>query len=121
MRARFILSEMGIGLRRNLTMTVAAVITVAIAMFGFASGWLIHKQASHTRDYWAGKIEVSVFLTNGVTETQRETLLNQLASLPNVAHVYYESKQQAYQRFKQEWSDAPELVSLVSPNTLPES
>ena len=30
MRARFVLSEMAIGLRRNLSMTIAVVLTVAI-------------------------------------------------------------------------------------------
>jgi len=32
MRAKFVLSEVGIGLRRNLTMTFAVMITVAISL-----------------------------------------------------------------------------------------
>ena len=41
MRARFILSEVGIGLRRNLTMTFAVVITVAISLSLLGIGLLL--------------------------------------------------------------------------------
>ena len=62
MRAQFILSEIGIGLRRNLTMTVAVVVTIAISLALFGSGLLIGKQVVLLKGFWYDKIEVSVFL-----------------------------------------------------------
>ena len=44
MRARFILSEVGIGLRRNLTMTFAVVVTVAISLSLLGIGLLSNAQ-----------------------------------------------------------------------------
>ena len=41
MRAQFVLSEVGIGLRRNLTMTIAVIVTVAISLALFGAGLLI--------------------------------------------------------------------------------
>ena len=42
MRVQFVLQEIWIGLRRNLTMTIALVVTVAIAMALFGTGVLLN-------------------------------------------------------------------------------
>ena len=57
MRARFLLSEVRIGLRRNLTMTFAVVITVAISLSLLGIGLLSNAQVSAMKDYWYNKIE----------------------------------------------------------------
>ena len=44
MRVQFVLQEIWIGLRRNLTMTIALVVTVAIAMALFGTGVLLKMQ-----------------------------------------------------------------------------
>lgn len=132
MRAQFILSEIGIGLRRNLTMTIAVVLTVAISLGLAGGGWLFHKQVNVMKDYWYDKIEVTVFLcdTNSsstncagkdVTDEQRQQLNTDLHATPEVDKVFYESKADAYKRFKEQFKDSPDLVNNVSPNALPES
>jgi cell division transport system permease protein len=131
-RASFVLSEIGIGLRRNLTMTVAVVVTVAISLALFGAGLLIREQVSTMKDYWYDKVEVSVYLCgegsnstncNGtpVTDEQRTLLQNDLQATPLVEKVYYESKQDAYARFKEQFKDSPDLVQNVTPDALPES
>jgi cell division transport system permease protein len=131
-RASFVLSEIGIGLRRNLTMTVAVVVTVAISLALFGAGLLIREQVSTMKDYWYDKVEVSVYLCgegsnsancNGtpVTDDQRAQLQTDLQATPLVEKVYYESKQDAYARFKEQFKDSPDLVSNVTPDALPES
>ncbi len=62
MRAGFLFSEVRIGLRRNLTMTFAVVITVAISLTLLGIGLLANSQVRVMKDYWYDKIEVSVFL-----------------------------------------------------------
>ena len=132
MRASFVLSEIGIGLRRNLTMTIAVVVTVAISLALFGAGLLIREQVSTMKDYWYDKVEVSVYLCgegsstgtcNGtpVTEEQRNQLQTDLQSTPLVEKVYYESKQDAYKRFREQFKDSPDLVQNVTPDALPES
>ena len=132
MRASFVISEIGIGLRRNLTMTVAVVVTVAISLALFGAGLLIREQVSTMKDYWYDKVEVSVYLCgegsnsancNGtpVTDEQRAQLQHDLQATPLVQKVYYESKQDAYKRFKEQFKDSPDLVQNVTPDALPES
>ncbi len=46
---------------------------------------------------------------------------NDLRSNPQVKEVFYESKDDAYKRFKEQFKESPELVDNVSPQALPES
>ena len=62
MRAGFLFKEVRIGLRRNLTMTFAVMITVAISLTLLGVGLLSNSQVRVMKDYWYDKIEVSVFL-----------------------------------------------------------
>ncbi|MDQ1695938.1 MAG: cell division transport system permease protein [Frankiaceae bacterium] len=121
MRARFVLSEMAIGLRRNLSMTVAVVLTVAISLAGLGVAWLMREQVNTMKDFWYGKIEVSVFLDKNVTQPQRLAISDELDNLPQVEHVFYESKEQAYIRFKQQFASEKALVANTSKDALPES
>ncbi|HVE74859.1 MAG TPA: permease-like cell division protein FtsX [Mycobacteriales bacterium] len=132
MRAQFVLSEIGIGLRRNLTMTIAVVVTVAISLALFGAGLLIREQVSTMKDFWYDKVEVSVYLCGeasqaascsggAITEDQRNQLLDDLENTPLVERVFYESQQQAYERFKDQFKESPDLVANVSADALPES
>ncbi len=67
MRARFLLSEVRIGLRRNLTMTFAVVVTTAISLSLLGIGLLSNAQVGAMKDYWYDKIEVSVFLCGNLS------------------------------------------------------
>jgi cell division transport system permease protein len=73
------------------------------------------------KDYWYDKVEVSIYLTQDVTQAQRDALATDLSADPLVQKVYYEDQQQAYDRFKQQFKGSPDLVKEVSPSELPES
>jgi cell division transport system permease protein len=131
-RAQFVFSEIGIGLRRNLTMTIAMIVTVAISLALFGSGLLIRKQVETMKDFWYDKVEISVYLCgessqavtcNGapVSEAQRNQLLTDLEATPQVAEVFYESQEQAYELFQEKFQDSPDLVDNVTAEALPES
>jgi cell division transport system permease protein len=131
-RASFVLSEIGIGLRRNLTMTIAGVVTVAISLAIFGAGLLAQRQVSAMKDFWYDKVEVSMYLCgdgskgpncNGtaVTQEQRTQLLHDVSTNPLVAKVYYESQQQAFENFKKQFKDSKDLIQNVTPDALPES
>ena len=133
MRAQFVFQEVWTGLRRNLTMTIALVVVVAISLSLLGTGLLFVKQVDNTRTYWQGKVEISVYLCtstspstqcrqNGpATPSEIAAIGQNLRSLPEVEHVYYESQSQAYQNFKQDFSQDPSFVSTVSPGEIPNS
>lgn len=132
MRFRFVLGEVLTGIRRNVTMTVAVIITVAVSLALFGAGLLVRAQVDLMKDYWYDKVQVSIYLCgatsealsckNGpVTEAQREEIRSGLEALkPLVAEVYYETSAEAYERFREQFRDAP-ILSNITPDQLPES
>lgn len=131
MRARFLLSEVGIGLRRNLTMTFAVVVTTAISLSLLGIGLLSNAQVTAMKDYWYDKIEVSVFLCGTLSESsscadgvvtadQRLTIQTDLQRLPVVESVFYESQSQAFERFQERFKDSA-IAQNVTADQLPES
>lgn len=132
MRGQFILSEIGVGLRRNVTMTVAVVVTLMISLTLIGTGLLIREQVTAMKGYWYDKVEVTVYLCGTtstspgcagreVTAAERTQLASALHASPQVKQVFYESKDQAYSRFKEQFKDSPDLVANVNPDALPES
>ncbi len=132
MRLQFVLSEMGIGLRRNLSMTISVILVTMVSLFFFGFGLLSSAQVSTMKDYWYDRVEVSIFMCGQasevpncadgeVTQAQRTELQTQLNSLkPLVQTVYYESKQESFQRFKQQFKNSAILDNLKV-DQMPES
>jgi len=130
MRAQFVFQEVWIGLRRNLTMTIALVVVVAISLSLLGTGLLFVQQVNQTRTFWQGKVQLSVYLCtkfsaspqctkNGAATQAEITSIHQtLAALPQVASVTYVSQPAAYQQFKTMF---PSMVSSVSAGDIPDS
>ena len=132
MRARFVFSEVWNGLRRNLTMTIAVIITVGVSLALFGVSLLVRAQVDTMKDFWYDKVEVSIFLCNEnsdsascaggkVTDAQKQQIQADLESLkPLVEDIYFETQDEAYQRFLQQFRNSP-IVDNVTPDALPES
>jgi cell division transport system permease protein len=131
MRAQFLAAEIGIGLRRNLTMTIAVVVTTAVSLTFVGAALLLRAQIAEMKDFWYDRVEVSVFLcgqdsepvvcpAGEVTQEQREQIEADLEALPQVDTVYYESKQEAFERFREQFEDSA-LSQNITPEAMPES
>jgi len=131
MRAGFLFSEVRIGLRRNLTMTFAVIITVAISLTLLGIGLLANSQVRVMKDYWYDKIEVSVFLCGSLSESsscasgpvsqeQRDSIKSDIEALPVVDKVYYESQSQAFIHFQERFKGSA-IAQNVTQDQLPES
>ena len=121
MRVNFVLSEVATGLRRNLTMTVAMILTTAISLGLMGTGLLIAGMISDMKEIYYDKVQVSIFLADDVTDEQRAAIESRLDASPEVKSFLYESKTEAYERFKQQFSQQPELVENTPADALPES
>jgi cell division transport system permease protein len=130
MRAQFIFHEVWIGLRRNLTMTIALVVVVAISLSLLGTGLLFVKQVNETRNFWQGRVQLSVYLCTPVSsspqcikngpasQAEMTTIRQTLQNMPQVASVSFVSQTAAYQQFKAEF---PSMVNSVSANEIPDS
>jgi len=119
MRAQFILSEIGIGLRRNLSMTISVVLVTFVCLTFLGAAALLQAQIDKMKDDWYDKVEVSVFLcpansaaptcaAGEVTQEQRDDIVAALEA-PQVdafvQEIYPESKEQAFEAFQRQFGD----------------
>jgi len=121
MRLKYVLSEVLTGLWRNVTMTIAMIITMAVSLTMLGAAFMLYLQVGDMEEFFYKKIEVSVFLKADVTEEQRKGLEAELKGDSLVQDVTYESKELAWERFKTQFRDAPDLVNATKPESLPES
>ena len=119
MRLRFILSEIGIGLRRNLSMTISVILVTFVSLTFVGSAALLQLQIGKMKDDWYDKVEVSVFLCPAtspeptcaggeVTDEQKDAItaaLDEPEIAPLVAEVFFETKQEAFDSFKKQFGD----------------
>lgn len=130
-RIRFIFSEMWQGISRSITLTIALIATFAISLSLMGVSLLVGAQVNEMKDYWFDRVEVSIFLCTAgsdtptcdgpVTEEQKAQFQADLDELrPLVSEVFFESNQEAYERFIERFSDSP-IASNVVPEQLPES
>ncbi|NLE78950.1 MAG: ABC transporter permease [Rhodococcus sp.] len=129
MRASFIFSEVLTGLRRNITMTIAMVLTTAISLGLFGSGLLVVQMAGKTQQIFLDRVEVQIFLTDAISTTDPgcdgdicKGIRSDLDNTPAVVSVEYLNREDAVKDATERvFKDQPELAALVSPDTFPAS
>lgn len=133
MRAQFVLSETWIGLRRNLTMTIAVIITVAISLSLFGTSLLINQQVTEMRAHWEDRVSLTVYLCTDVspsavcqeegpaTDEDRESLQSDLEALPEVAEVRYVTEEEAYTDFQERFANNEALVEATEEGDIPDN
>lgn len=125
MRFRHIMSETSTAMRRNASMMVAIIVTMWVSLVLFGAGLLAAQQIEVMKGGWYDKVEISIFLctvdtlgdncTPGqeVTAEQKAAVEQVLAAHPQVAEIYFESKQQAYDEFVAAYEDSTIRESLT--------
>jgi cell division transport system permease protein len=121
MRVNFVVSEVATGLRRNLTMTVAMILTTAISLGLMGTGLLIASMINEMKGIYYDKVQVAIFLADDVTDEQRSAIEQQLKDSGEVKSYIHETKEEAYKRFQEQFSQQPELVQNTPADALPES
>lgn len=133
MRAQFVLSEIGVGLRRNLTMTFAVVVSVALSLALFGGALLMREQVSSMKTYWYDKVNVSIFLCNkndakdvpkcakgAVTAEQKKEIEADLKKMDAVETVQFETVDEAYKHYQEQFGDSP-MAGNITPDQMQES
>jgi cell division transport system permease protein len=102
--------------RRQVSLRLAIVLCVVAALVG--GGAVIAARL------WPGiskGVEISVFLSIDAEQSQRDAIEAEIRKLPDTTRIEFETRDQAYEKFKDLFSSAPDLVNLTSQESLPES
>lgn len=121
MRAKYVLSEVFLGLWRNVTMTIAMIITMAVSLAMLGASLLLFWKAQDMRAFFYDRVEVSIFLKTDATDQQRQDLGSALKSDPLVEHADFQTQEQAYKQFQEMFKDDKELVQDTKPGQIPAS
>jgi cell division transport system permease protein len=124
-RTDFVTREVLTGLRRNVTMTVAMVLTTAISLGLVGTGLLAVRTIDRTEQLYSDRVEVQVSLTQDVSANDpdcSQAVCSELRAVlqgsPLVESVRYENQQAAYERFKELFAGQA-LAEVVRPQSLP--
>ncbi len=103
MRFGFLINEVLTGLRRNVTMTVAMILTTAISIGLFGGGLLVVRLADNSRAIYLDRVETQVFLTEDVSANDPacgadpcKALRAKIEGRQDVKHVQFLNRQDAY-------------------------
>jgi len=121
MRVKYVLNEVLVGLWRNVTMTVAMIITMSVSLTMLGASVLLYMQVDQMKNFYYGEIEVSIFLREDVSDPQRTAINQAIDSNSLVDSKTYETREQAFEKFKVLWRDSPDFIKSVGPDSLPES
>jgi cell division transport system permease protein len=120
-RLAYFVRETLISLRRNLLMTLAGIMTVAISLFLFGGIMLLSRLVDHGTSQWSKGVELEVFMNVKATSGQTHDVRNELHDMPSVKSFRFLNHQDAFKEFKRIFHDSPDLVNNVTPDTLPTS
>lgn len=127
MRANFVLSGVATGIRRNLTMTLALVLSTAIALAFVGAAILASIEINRFQHDYEGRLNVSLYLCAGkldtcqakTTQAQTDTLQAELQQDPIVSSVNYVSEAEQVARYDK--TSTPDVARLTKAGDLPAS
>ncbi|AMM21237.1 cell division protein FtsX [Frondihabitans sp. PAMC 28766] len=134
MRLGLVFSEVGSGLRRNLSMVISVVLVTFISLTFVGVAVLMQMQINQMKGYWYDKAQVAVYLctdtdTTGnctgakATTDQEAQVKAQLESTtlkPYIKKFYFQNQTQAYDQFKKQFANSP-ATEFVQPSYLNET
>ncbi|MBT0565593.1 permease-like cell division protein FtsX [Williamsia sp. CHRR-6] len=129
MRASFILKEVLTGLRRNITLTLAMVLTTAITLAMFGGGLLVVQMADKSRTIFLDRVEMQFFISDQVANADPEcraapcsTLRSQIENENGVESVQFIDRAAAFRDAKTKtFVNNPDIASMIREDTLPAS
>ncbi|RMI35236.1 permease-like cell division protein FtsX [Nocardia stercoris] len=129
MRIGFLFTEIYTGFRRNVTMTLATVLTTMVSLIMFGGGMLAVQMTQHTESVFLGRLEVRLFLDPEVSANDPDCTLDPCKSLmadlnrqPGVTSVQFTDSAAAKKEATEvTFKDQPETAKMIQNTDFPAS
>ncbi|WP_156689011.1 permease-like cell division protein FtsX [Mycobacterium sp. Marseille-P9652] len=125
MRFGFLINEVLTGLRRNITMTVAMILTTAISIGLFGGGLLVVRLADNSKEIYLDRVETQIFLTDDISANDAtcasapcKELRGKIESRQDVKSVRYVNREAAYNDAIRKF---PEFKDVAGKDSFPAS
>jgi cell division transport system permease protein len=120
-KLEYVARETGTNLKRNFTITLATVMTVAVSLALVGASLMAQQGVERATKRWQGGIEFIVFLNPNASEDQVAAVRADLDADTEVESIDFVDKPAAYAEFKELFRDSPEMIESVTPEVLPAS
>lgn len=134
MRFSFVFSEMGVAIKRNLSMVISVILVTFISLTFVGTAGLLQQQIGSMKTYWYDKAQVAIYLCTKTSPAVvcpqgeaskdiQDTVTQRLESatlVPYIDKYYFENHKQAYKTFQQEFKDNS-VAKYVTPEQLNET
>jgi cell division transport system permease protein len=117
----YVARETATNLFRNVTLTLASVLTVVVSLTLFGSALLLRQGVENANDRFKGGIEFIVYLQPAGTEDQKASIQRDLDDNPDVRDYTYVDQDETFEEFKRLFANSPQLVETVTAEILPPS
>ena len=119
-RLRYTLREMWASLTRNLTLTVAAVITSMVSLFLFGMTLLIQQAFDNQLSQWTGGVKMIVYVKNGAEADAVDRIKEALESRPEIIqNVEYCDVACSLGQAQKLFAADPESLKFLSEKNIP--
>lgn len=119
LNANYVVRETTANLTRNITLTVASILTVFVSLAIVGATVLVRQGVQNATAEWKGGVEFMVYLQPDITEAERKVVEQSLKSNPSVKSFTYVDKDETYADFKKLFADEPTMLENVRKQDLP--
>jgi cell division transport system permease protein len=120
-RLQYFARETLVSVRRNLMMTLAGILTVAVSLALFGGVLLLSKWVDHGTERIKGGVRAEIFMNVDATQQQITDVRTKLGSDAEIKSFKFFDKKAALKEFKRIFRNDPDLVKNITADALPTS
>jgi cell division transport system permease protein len=113
--------ETATNLRRNVFMTTAAIVVVAVSLALVGGALLLKQGVDKATIQWKGGVEGSIFMKADAAPEEIDAVDRELRAMPEVKKVRFVTKQGAYDEFRKMFSNSPDMLETLNVDQMPPS
>ena len=119
----YVARETGSNLTRNITLTLASILTVAVSLALVGSSFLVRQGVENATLRWQGGIEFIIFMNADVSPSQQQALKRDLEQNPEIKRIRYYNRDKSLDEAKRLLRDQPLVLQqlLDEPDSIPTS
>jgi cell division transport system permease protein len=117
----YVLRETGGNLKRNLLMTLSAILTMAVSLTALGAVLVMRQAINKASVQWKGGVELAIFMRPNASQTEISAVGHELTSAPSVKSYHFVNKAQAFVEFKTIFGNNNDIVGVLSVSDMPTS
>ncbi len=112
-KADYVVKETATNLSRNITLTLATIVTVAISLALVGAALLLSRGVENATARWKGDVEFIVYMKPDAAQAQIDAVQSDLDESPQISGSTYLDHDAAFSEFRELFQDTPEFLDSV--------